>query len=403
VNDDRKNLAAEPMTTGEVKLNHPNSTAVDAGGALADREAQPFTACDLKLGEKIVMELHGLTGFNAWAEHLAKVVAALRSALPAAGLEEWIDKNFTGYGVAVRRQTDDPIPGEPFMSMAVAKDLTRQAVASFRALPAAGETDLYKRLDAAREQVFASLRRLGYEPTVEQWANSTEEMKKKSAQYRLRDKTEAPKSFEEVTAAVLEALIVQGGFVVHDGDGVSCVAQMIWAQHERAETVAIPAAGEVREAMIAELEQALEDSNSLFAAMLHEKRAGFEIETQIYENRDLLNKRTNPRSPSVTGAGALRALASIMSCLRTSSDILVDGYVIHVTKKQYENAQAALALPQSKEARTIPGAALNHALLDLVRLCVRDGIGNLDLKMENVVVDGKDAGTWSLRLERNVR
>jgi hypothetical protein len=57
------------------------------------------------------------------------------------------------------------------------------------------------------------------------------------------------------------------------------------------------------------------------------------------------------RSPVLPAAGEVReALASIMSCLRTSSDILVDGYVIHVTKKQYENAQAALALPQSKEA-----------------------------------------------------
>lgn len=43
-------------------------------------------------------------------------------------LEAWIKRNFDGHGVAIRRKEDPPIPGEPFMSMAVAKDLVRQAV-----------------------------------------------------------------------------------------------------------------------------------------------------------------------------------------------------------------------------------------------------------------------------------
>lgn len=43
-------------------------------------------------------------------------------------LEEWIKAEFTGHGVAIRKQTDAPIPGEPFMSMADAKDLVRRAV-----------------------------------------------------------------------------------------------------------------------------------------------------------------------------------------------------------------------------------------------------------------------------------
>ena len=41
-------------------------------------------------------------------------------------IEKWIKDNFFGYGVAVRRQEDPPIPGEPFMSIADAKELVRK-------------------------------------------------------------------------------------------------------------------------------------------------------------------------------------------------------------------------------------------------------------------------------------
>lgn len=54
-------------------------------------------------------------------------------------LSEWIEREFTGYGVAVRRERDASIPGEPLMSMAVAKDLARRAVKEFSPeLPAGG-------------------------------------------------------------------------------------------------------------------------------------------------------------------------------------------------------------------------------------------------------------------------
>lgn len=46
-------------------------------------------------------------------------------------IEQWIEREFAGYGVAIRCKEDDPFPGEPFMSMAEAKDLTRRAVAEF--------------------------------------------------------------------------------------------------------------------------------------------------------------------------------------------------------------------------------------------------------------------------------
>jgi hypothetical protein len=45
----------------------------------------------------------------------------------------------------------------------------------------------------------------------------------------------SPKSEEECMIAVLEALILQGCVIAWPGDGTSCVAQMIWAMHKRAE------------------------------------------------------------------------------------------------------------------------------------------------------------------------
>lgn len=41
---------------------------------------QPYTKEDLRRGEEIVKELHGLKGYDAWAEHIAK---ALRRATEA--------------------------------------------------------------------------------------------------------------------------------------------------------------------------------------------------------------------------------------------------------------------------------------------------------------------------------
>lgn len=40
---------------------------------------QPYTESDLRRGEKVVRELHGLRGYDAWAEHIAKVIAAERA------------------------------------------------------------------------------------------------------------------------------------------------------------------------------------------------------------------------------------------------------------------------------------------------------------------------------------
>ncbi len=39
---------------------------------------QPYTKYDLELGEQIVKELHGLKGFDAWAERIAKALASER-------------------------------------------------------------------------------------------------------------------------------------------------------------------------------------------------------------------------------------------------------------------------------------------------------------------------------------
>lgn len=40
--------------------------------------SQPYTKKDLEKAEQIVRELHGLKGFDAWAEHIAKALAAMR-------------------------------------------------------------------------------------------------------------------------------------------------------------------------------------------------------------------------------------------------------------------------------------------------------------------------------------
>ena len=48
-------------------------------------------------------------------------------------LDEWIEREFAGYGRALRRKEDPPLPFEPWMSMQEAKSLTRRAVLEFLA------------------------------------------------------------------------------------------------------------------------------------------------------------------------------------------------------------------------------------------------------------------------------
>src|SRR3990167_5089264 len=50
--------------------------------------------------------------------------------------------------------------------------------------------------------------------------------------------------------------------------------------------------------------------------------------------------------------------------------------------------------------KTKPGDILHRALLDLVRLCSRDHVGDLDMDLEKVVADGKDVGDWHLTLKK---
>lgn len=64
-----------------------------------------------------------------------------------AQLNEWIEATFRGHGRAIRRETDEPYPGEPYMSMADAKDLTRRAVVVFAARLTAENTRLRKALE----------------------------------------------------------------------------------------------------------------------------------------------------------------------------------------------------------------------------------------------------------------
>lgn len=86
-------------------------------------------------------------------------------------LEAWIARKYSGLGRALRNRDDPPLEGEPWMSMAEAKELTRQAVAIF-ALPDAAlliercakiadpwpESDGKSEVDAVRREIAAHIR-----------------------------------------------------------------------------------------------------------------------------------------------------------------------------------------------------------------------------------------------------
>lgn len=55
--------------------------------------------------------------------------------MTAPELNDWIEREFAGYGRAIRRKDETPFPDEPYMSMVDAKELTRRAVAAFAAAP----------------------------------------------------------------------------------------------------------------------------------------------------------------------------------------------------------------------------------------------------------------------------
>lgn len=45
---------------------------------MTESRSQPYTKDDLKHGELVARELHGLKGFDAWAERIAKAIAIAR-------------------------------------------------------------------------------------------------------------------------------------------------------------------------------------------------------------------------------------------------------------------------------------------------------------------------------------
>lgn len=86
-----------------------------------------------------------------------------------------------------------------------------------------------------RKSILDRMSRNGFElkAVVNKWGTFTETLPY-SPQWNIRQGN-APKSMEECITATLEALILEGGIEAWDGDGVCCVAQMVWAQHQRAE------------------------------------------------------------------------------------------------------------------------------------------------------------------------
>jgi hypothetical protein len=89
-------------------------------------------------------------------------------------------------------------------------------------------------MELVSQEIYTALRRLGYEPTGRSFAKTDADLRKQSAQWRLRQFDEVPKDMEEVEWALMEALVIQGSCQVWRGDGLCCAAQMVWAQHERA-------------------------------------------------------------------------------------------------------------------------------------------------------------------------
>jgi hypothetical protein len=90
-------------------------------------------ACRVAAGLRTAYEL----GYDIAERSLegSEKILPFRSEPPASidyETERWIEQHFAGHGVAIRRESDPPIPGEPFMSMADAKQLMRQAITAMR-------------------------------------------------------------------------------------------------------------------------------------------------------------------------------------------------------------------------------------------------------------------------------
>jgi hypothetical protein len=74
---------------------------------------------------------HAREADELWCTTCMEAPVELPPIVPPVRLEAWIRENFAGHGRALRRETDAPLEGEPWMSMDDAKELVRQAVALF--------------------------------------------------------------------------------------------------------------------------------------------------------------------------------------------------------------------------------------------------------------------------------
>lgn len=100
--------------------------------------------------DKTQKELADLLWVNkeAIVSYLRRPTRASPARGDAKSVEAWIEAQFSGHGVAVRRETDATIPGEPFMSMDTAKEIVRRALVP----PPAGRiSDLTKLADECHQ------------------------------------------------------------------------------------------------------------------------------------------------------------------------------------------------------------------------------------------------------------
>ena len=98
--------------------------------------------------------------------------------------------------------------------------------------------DRYITYNDCKNNVTASLKHLGYYPDDSFSASTSEELCKKSAQWKLRNHPEQLRTdnlaYNEIEVALREALVFQGYNIVYSGDGLACATQVAWAQAEYA-------------------------------------------------------------------------------------------------------------------------------------------------------------------------
>jgi hypothetical protein len=94
-------------------------------------------------------------------------------------------------------------------------------------------------------------------------------------------------------------------------------------------------------------------------------------------------------------AEALSAAIEVLK-IRGVKDVTLLKITLHDYRSPKAAAQDGCAVEPSK-----PGDKLTAPLLSMIRICVADNIGTLELKLDDVVLAGVNEGTWLISLRRD--